>query len=64
LRYTVLNSTRKSVHDPALLPVPLHVTVNHAYFSDRESMNVIGVTQRYRDKFSTAVLYKPKKLKS
>jgi len=64
LRYTVLNTTRKSIYDPALLPVPLHVTVNHAYFSDREAMNVIGVTQRYRDKFSTAVLYKPKKIKS
>lgn len=64
LRYTVLNTTRKSIYDPALLPVPLHVTVNHAYFSDREAMNVIGVTQRYKDKFSTAVLYKPKKIKS
>jgi hypothetical protein len=64
LRYTPLNSSKMYAHDPALLPVPLHVTVNHTYFSERETMNVIGITQRYREKFSTAVLYKPKRPKT
>ncbi|KAL0479907.1 AMPK-b [Acrasis kona] len=63
LRYTPLNASKMYPHDPCLLPVPLHVTVNHTYFSERETMNVIGITQRYKDKFSTAVLYKPKKSK-
>ncbi|KAL9644647.1 hypothetical protein ABK040_015386 [Willaertia magna] len=60
LRYTPLNSSKKFHHDPGLLPIPLHVTVNHAYFAERDNMNKVGITQRYKDKFSTVVLYKPK----
>lgn len=60
LRYTPLNSSKKFHHDPGLLPIPLHVTVNHAYFAERDNMNKVGVTQRYKDKFCTVVLYKPK----
>ncbi|KAG2386936.1 hypothetical protein C9374_001971 [Naegleria lovaniensis] len=60
LRYTPLNSSKKFHHNPGLLPIPLHVTVNHAYFSERDNMNKVGVTQRYKDKFTTVVLYKPK----
>eukprot|EP01027_Heterolobosea_sp_BB2_P007799 GEZU01011577.1.p1 GENE.GEZU01011577.1~~GEZU01011577.1.p1 ORF type:complete len:232 (+),score=41.85 GEZU01011577.1:526-1221(+) len=61
LRYTPLNSPmRKGEHDPSILPVPLHVTLNHIYFT-RESEGVLqlAVTQRYKSKFSTVVLYKP-----
>ena len=60
LRYTPLNSSKRFHHNPGLLPIPLHVTVNHAYFSERDNMNKVGVTQRYKDKFCTVVLYKPK----
>ena len=60
LRYTPLNSSKRFHYDPGLLPIPLHVTVNHAYFAERDNMNKVGVTQRYKDKFCTVVLYKPK----
>lgn len=60
LKYTPLNATpRRYPHDPSLLPVPLHVTVNHAYFSEQNNVRMIGITQRYKEKFSTIVLYKP-----
>lgn len=60
LKYTPLNATpRRYPHDPSLLPVPLHVTVNHAYYSEQSNVRMIGITQRYKEKFSTIVLYKP-----
>eukprot|EP00762_Andalucia_godoyi_P003603 ANDGO_00686.mRNA.1 SNF1-related protein kinase regulatory subunit beta-2 len=61
LRYTPLNCEPHPV-DPVLLPMPQHVTLNHAYFSvvgDSADVLALGVTHRYRHKFSTVVLYKP-----
>lgn len=61
LRYTPLNCDPHPV-DPVLLPMPQHVTLNHAYFSlsgETSDVLALGVTHRYRHKFSTVVLYKP-----
>lgn len=60
LRYTPLNSARKEGVDPLLLPVPLHVTLNHVYLShQQENVIQLGITHRYKSKYSTALLYKP-----
>lgn len=62
LRYTPLNSTAsKEDHDPSVVPTPLMVTLNHCYFNEGENIDAIGITTRYKEKFSTLVLYKPKK---
>jgi hypothetical protein len=37
----------------------LMVTLNHVYFSQQGNVSVTGITQRYKDKFTTIVLYKP-----
>jgi 5'-AMP-activated protein kinase regulatory beta subunit len=61
LRYTPLNCDPHPV-DPVLLPMPQHVTLNHCYFSvvgEQADVLAMGVTHRYRHKFSTVVLYKP-----
>jgi hypothetical protein len=44
--------------DPEHLPVPLSVTINHVYFQNREDHVVVGVTTRYRSKFTSVVYYK------
>jgi 5'-AMP-activated protein kinase regulatory beta subunit len=45
-------------NDPHLLPVPQHVTVNHLYTAPSvEGVMVMGVTNRFRTKFVTTVLY-------
>lgn len=59
LRYTPLNSATRSGYDPSILPVPLHVTVNHVYFASQGNVTMVGISQRYRDKFSTIVMYRP-----
>ncbi len=59
LRFTPLNSNVRSATDPSILPTPLHVTVNHVYYATQNNISMIGVSQRYRDKFSTILLYKP-----
>lgn len=52
--------------EPTLLPVPQHVTVNHLYLSEKnmaelgDEVLVLGVTQRYKTKYITTVLYKPR----
>lgn len=60
LRYTPLNSSTQTEYDPSILPVPLHVTVNHVYFASEDSVSMIGISQRYRDKFATIVMYRPR----
>jgi hypothetical protein len=45
--------------DPCVLPMPLHVTVNHVYFQRREGYCLLGTTSRYKAKYCTVVLYKP-----
>lgn len=50
------------VYDPQQLPLPFHVTLNHVYFSsdqNNEEILSLAVTQRYKSKFATVVLYKP-----
>lgn len=59
LKYTPLNSSKKYSHDTCLLPVPLHVTVNHAYMKKAPDMQVFGITQRFQGKYSTLVFFKP-----
>lgn len=60
LRFTPLNSSVKMGYDPSILPVPLHVTVNHVYFASQGNVSMIGISQRYRDKFATIVMYRPR----
>lgn len=51
--------------DPLHLIHPQHVTLNHLYVSTKRSLSekdevlVLGMTQRYMNKFVTTVLYKP-----
>jgi hypothetical protein len=45
--------------DPCVLPMPLHVTVNHVYFQRREGYSLMGTTSRYKAKYCTVVFYKP-----
>jgi hypothetical protein len=61
LRYTPLNGTASvHDHDPSVVPVPLMVTLNHSYFTFSSNLEGIGITSRFREKYSTVVLYKPK----
>eukprot|EP01080_Neovahlkampfia_damariscottae_P002346 gene2346-2814_t len=60
LRYTPLNSTAPTHdHDPTIVPIPLMVTLNHTYFTSSQDLEAIGITSRFREKYSTVVLYKP-----
>ncbi|KAJ0397391.1 hypothetical protein ATCC90586_000916 [Pythium insidiosum] len=44
--------------DTRLLPVPQHVALNHLYCTAiKDGMMVLGVTQRYKQKFVTTVYY-------
>jgi len=59
----LLNTAPVSEHDPVLLPLPHHVMINHAYYltrpeDEKDRVEVIGSTQRYRTKFVTTVIYK------
>lgn len=63
LKYTPLNTNvnykEKEDHDPSVVPMPLMVTLGHTYFARGENIESIGVSLRYREKYSTLVLYKP-----
>jgi len=56
----LLNTEPHSI-DPTVLPLPHHVMLNHLYSFPRqeEKMMIMGVTQRYKEKFLTTVYYKP-----
>lgn len=57
LRHIILNKNPPSV-DTRLLPVPQHVALNHLYCTAiKDGMMVLGVTQRYKQKFVTTVYY-------
>ncbi|TMW69249.1 hypothetical protein Poli38472_001405 [Pythium oligandrum] len=57
LRHIILNKNPPSV-DNRLLPVPQHVALNHLYCTAiKDGMMVLGVTQRYKQKFVTTVYY-------
>mmetsp|Transcript_11864 Transcript_11864/g.17640 ORF Transcript_11864/g.17640 Transcript_11864/m.17640 type:complete len:311 (+) Transcript_11864:149-1081(+) len=60
LRFTPLNSKPIKQADPSIVPVPLHVTVRHVYTGNREnSFETYGITNRYKQKYTTVVFYKP-----
>mmetsp|Transcript_1842 Transcript_1842/g.6524 ORF Transcript_1842/g.6524 Transcript_1842/m.6524 type:complete len:292 (-) Transcript_1842:298-1173(-) len=45
-----------------MVPVPLHVTVNHVYFSNlKDEVDIMGISQRYKQKFTTIAMFKPTK---
>lgn len=57
LRHIILNKIPPSV-DYRLLPVPQHVALNHLYCTAiKDGMMVLGLTQRYKQKFVTTVYY-------
>lgn len=57
LRHIILNKNPPSV-DTRLLPVPQHVALNHLYCTAiKDGMMVLGLTQRYKQKFVTTVYY-------
>ncbi|DAZ95981.1 TPA: hypothetical protein N0F65_009282 [Lagenidium giganteum] len=57
LRHIILNKVPPSV-DCRLLPVPQHVALNHLYCTAiKDGMMVLGITQRYKQKFVTTVYY-------
>mmetsp|Transcript_30402 Transcript_30402/g.35878 ORF Transcript_30402/g.35878 Transcript_30402/m.35878 type:complete len:245 (-) Transcript_30402:77-811(-) len=56
LRHIILN--KPPVNDAASLTVPQHVVLNHLYCTAiKDGMMVLGVTQRYSEKFVTTVYY-------
>ncbi|KAF0693200.1 Aste57867_15794 [Aphanomyces stellatus] len=57
LRHIILNKAPPTV-DCRLLPVPQHVALNHLYCTAiKDGMMVLGLTQRYKQKFVTTVYY-------
>lgn len=60
LRHIILNkpAAAAAVRDPAALPPPQHVALNHLYCTAiKDGMMVLGMTQRYKSKFVTTVYY-------
>ncbi|KAL3911956.1 MAG: hypothetical protein SGILL_007078, partial [Bacillariaceae sp.] len=59
LRHIILNKPPQ-LQDTAALPVPQHVALNHLYCTAiKDNMMVLGITQRYKTKFTTTVYYSP-----
>ncbi|KAL3663211.1 hypothetical protein V7S43_011621 [Phytophthora oleae] len=57
LRHIILNKAPPTV-DGRLLPVPQHVALNHLYCTAiKDGMMVLGITNRYKQKFVTTVYY-------
>lgn len=57
LRHIILNKV-PPVKDAAALSIPQHVALNHLYCTAiKDGMMVLGITQRYRDKFVTTIYY-------
>lgn len=57
LRHIILNKV-PPVNDAASLAVPQHVALNHLYCTAiKDGMMVLGVTQRYNEKFITTIYY-------
>jgi len=61
LRQIILNTPHSNDTMAAKsMQVPQHVTLNHLYCSAiKENLMVLGVSQRYREKFVTTVFYSP-----
>jgi 5'-AMP-activated protein kinase, regulatory beta subunit len=59
LRHIILNKPPQ-LQDTSALPVPQHVALNHLYCTAiRDNMMVLGITQRYKNKYVTTVYYSP-----
>jgi 5'-AMP-activated protein kinase regulatory beta subunit len=59
-----LLNTSPCSEDPAALPLPHHVMINHLYsmsstFADGSKVAIMGATYRYQAKYVTTVFYKP-----
>eukprot|EP00879_Flechtneria_rotunda_P003348 GHRR01003575.1.p1 GENE.GHRR01003575.1~~GHRR01003575.1.p1 ORF type:complete len:273 (+),score=72.07 GHRR01003575.1:199-1017(+) len=61
LQLTLLN-VPSSTEGAASLPRPQHVILNHIYIQRGQNVNalVVGTTHRYKGKYITSVLYKPR----
>lgn len=61
LQLTLLN-VPPAVDAHAVLPRPQHVILNHLYCQKGQSVHalVVGTTHRYKSKYITSVLYKPR----
>ncbi|NP_001125257.1 5'-AMP-activated protein kinase subunit beta-2 [Pongo abelii] len=60
LLQVILNKDTNISCDPALLPEPNHVMLNHLYaLSIKDSVMVLSATHRYKKKYVTTLLYKP-----
>lgn len=57
LRHIILNKAPQ-VSDTATLSIPQHVALNHLYCTAiKDGMMVLGITQRYKEKFITTIYY-------
>lgn len=60
LLQVILNKDTGISCDPALLPEPNHVMLNHLYaLSIKDGVMVLSATHRYKKKYVTTLLYKP-----
>ncbi|XP_062855484.1 5'-AMP-activated protein kinase subunit beta-1b [Trichomycterus rosablanca] len=60
LLQVLLNKDTGVSCDPALLPEPNHVMLNHLYaLSIKDGVVVLSATHRYKKKYVTTLLYKP-----
>ncbi|XP_072130050.1 5'-AMP-activated protein kinase subunit beta-2-like [Mobula birostris] len=60
LLQVILNKDTHISCDPALLPEPNHVMLNHLYaLSIKDGVMVLSATHRYKKKYVTTLLYKP-----
>ncbi|KAM8838337.1 5'-AMP-activated protein kinase subunit beta-2 isoform 1-T2 [Synchiropus picturatus] len=60
LLQVILNKDTNVSCDPALLPEPNHVMLNHLYaLSIKDGVMVLSATHRYKKKYVTSLLYKP-----
>lgn len=60
LLQVILNKDIGPQYEPALLPEPNHVMLNHLYaLSIKDGVMVLSATHRYRKKYVTCLLYKP-----
>ncbi|XP_006005535.1 5'-AMP-activated protein kinase subunit beta-2 [Latimeria chalumnae] len=60
LLQVILNKDTSISCDPALLPEPNHVMLNHLYaLSIKDGIMVLSATHRYKKKYVTSLLYKP-----
>lgn len=60
LLQVILNKDIGPQYEPALLPEPNHVMLNHLYaLSIKDGVMVLSATHRYRKRYVTCLLYKP-----